>query len=106
MSPLRGEEFTGRTTEEAIERGLRSLGRKRTAVQQKIEQPPGMAQHLWHKWNLRQRTAADHFFHAIAQVALAHPGHCRVDSDHQGGESRDPRSFDRSFGSPAPTHQI
>jgi spoIIIJ-associated protein len=32
MSPLRGEEFTGRTTEEAIERGLRSLGRKRTEV--------------------------------------------------------------------------
>src|SRR5256886_690406 len=32
MSPLRGEEFTGRTVEEAIERGLRSLGRKRTEV--------------------------------------------------------------------------
>ncbi len=32
MSPLRGEEFTGRTAEEAIERGLRALGRKRTEV--------------------------------------------------------------------------
>lgn len=32
MSPLRGEEFTGRTVEEAIERGLRELGRKRTDV--------------------------------------------------------------------------
>src|SRR5881396_2366040 len=32
MSPLRGEEFTGRTVEEAIERGLRSLGKKRTDV--------------------------------------------------------------------------
>jgi spoIIIJ-associated protein len=32
MSPLRGEEFTGRTVEEAIERGLRSLSRKRTDV--------------------------------------------------------------------------
>ena len=32
MSPLRGDEFTGRTVEEAIERGLRSLGRKRTDV--------------------------------------------------------------------------
>jgi spoIIIJ-associated protein len=32
MSPLRGEEFTGRTVEEAIERGLRALGRKRTEV--------------------------------------------------------------------------
>ena len=32
MSPLRGEEFTGRTVEEAIERGLRQLGRKRTEV--------------------------------------------------------------------------
>jgi len=32
MSPLRGEEFTGRTVEEAIERGLRVLGRKRTDV--------------------------------------------------------------------------
>ncbi len=32
MSPLRGEEFTGRTVEEAIERGLRQLGRKRTDV--------------------------------------------------------------------------
>src|SRR5437763_1560394 len=32
MSPLRGEEFTGRTVEEAIERGLRALGRKRTDV--------------------------------------------------------------------------
>src|SRR5438094_6782564 len=32
MSPLRGEEFTGRSVEEAIERGLRSLGRKRTDV--------------------------------------------------------------------------
>src|SRR6266446_815288 len=32
MSPLRGEEFTGRSVEEAIERGLRSLGRKRTEV--------------------------------------------------------------------------
>jgi len=32
MSPLRGEEFTGRTVEEAIERGLRGLGRKRTEV--------------------------------------------------------------------------
>jgi spoIIIJ-associated protein len=32
MSPLRGEEFTGRSVEEAIERGLRALGRKRTEV--------------------------------------------------------------------------
>jgi spoIIIJ-associated protein len=32
MSPLRGEEFTGRTVEEAIERGLRALGRKRAEV--------------------------------------------------------------------------
>src|SRR6266511_5223301 len=32
MSPLRGEEFTGRSLEEAIERGLRSLGKKRTDV--------------------------------------------------------------------------
>jgi spoIIIJ-associated protein len=32
MSPLRGEEFTGRTVEEAIERGLHALGRKRTDV--------------------------------------------------------------------------
>ncbi len=32
MSPLRGEEFTGRTVEEAIERGLRALGRKRADV--------------------------------------------------------------------------
>lgn len=32
MSPLRGEEFTGRTVEEAIERGLRALGRKRSDV--------------------------------------------------------------------------
>src|SRR5258708_2349986 len=30
--PLRGEEFTGRTVEEAIERGLHQLGRKRTDV--------------------------------------------------------------------------
>ena len=32
MSPLRGEGFTGRTVEEAIERGLRQLARKRTDV--------------------------------------------------------------------------
>jgi spoIIIJ-associated protein len=32
MSPLRGEEFTGRSVEEAIERGLRSLGKKRGDV--------------------------------------------------------------------------
>ncbi len=32
MSPLRGEEFTGRTVEEAIERGLRALGKKRGDV--------------------------------------------------------------------------
>ena len=32
MSPLRGEEFTGRSVEEAIERGLRQLSRKRTDV--------------------------------------------------------------------------
>ena len=32
MSPLRGEEFTGRTVEEAIERGLHALGRKRSDV--------------------------------------------------------------------------
>ncbi len=32
MSPLRGEEFTGRTVEEAVERGLRALGRKRGEV--------------------------------------------------------------------------
>src|SRR5207245_719114 len=32
MSPLRGEEFTGRSVEEAIERRLRSLGKKRTDV--------------------------------------------------------------------------
>lgn len=30
--PLRGEEFTGRTVEEAIERGLHQLGRKRSDV--------------------------------------------------------------------------
>src|ERR671931_2203493 len=32
MSPLRGEEFTGRSKEEAIERGLRALKKKRTDV--------------------------------------------------------------------------
>lgn len=32
MSPLRGDEFTGRTPEEAIERGLRELGRRRDQV--------------------------------------------------------------------------
>ena len=32
MSPLRGDEFSGRTVEEAIERGLRQLGRRRTDV--------------------------------------------------------------------------
>ncbi|HET8568592.1 MAG TPA: RNA-binding cell elongation regulator Jag/EloR [Candidatus Limnocylindria bacterium] len=32
MSPLRGEEFTGRTVEEAIERGLHQLGRRRDQV--------------------------------------------------------------------------
>lgn len=32
MSPLRGDEFTGRTVEEAIERGLRALGKRRTDV--------------------------------------------------------------------------
>src|SRR2546430_14770224 len=32
MSPLRGEEFTGRTAEEAIEIGLRQLSRKRSDV--------------------------------------------------------------------------
>ncbi len=32
MSPIRGEEFTGRTVEEAIERGLRELGRRRDQV--------------------------------------------------------------------------
>jgi spoIIIJ-associated protein len=32
VSPLRGEEFTGRSVEEAIERGLRALGRKRGDV--------------------------------------------------------------------------
>jgi spoIIIJ-associated protein len=32
MSPLRGEEFTGRSVEEAIERGLHTLGKKRTDV--------------------------------------------------------------------------
>src|SRR5437899_2425884 len=32
MSPLRGEEFTGRSVEEAIERGLRALGNERTDV--------------------------------------------------------------------------
>jgi spoIIIJ-associated protein len=36
MSPLRGEEFTGRSVEEAIERGLRSLGRKRTEVEYEV----------------------------------------------------------------------
>jgi spoIIIJ-associated protein len=32
VSPLRGEEFTGRTVEEAIERGLHQLGRQRSQV--------------------------------------------------------------------------
>src|SRR5438094_1412630 len=32
MSPLRGEEYTGRSVEEAIERGLRALHKKRTEV--------------------------------------------------------------------------
>src|SRR3989449_3853255 len=32
MTTLRGEEFTGRSVEEAIERGLRLLGKKRTEV--------------------------------------------------------------------------
>lgn len=32
MSPLRGDEFSGRTVEEAIERGLRELGRRRDQV--------------------------------------------------------------------------
>src|SRR5256885_16150365 len=36
MSPLRGEEFTGRSVEEAIERGLRALGKKRTDVEYEV----------------------------------------------------------------------
>ncbi len=32
MSPIRGDEFTGRTAEEAIERGLRELGKRRDQV--------------------------------------------------------------------------
>lgn len=32
MSPLRGDEFSGRSVEEAIERGLRELGRRRDQV--------------------------------------------------------------------------
>jgi spoIIIJ-associated protein len=32
VSPIRGDEFTGRTVEEAIERGLRELGRRRDQV--------------------------------------------------------------------------
>ncbi|HEX9437544.1 MAG TPA: RNA-binding cell elongation regulator Jag/EloR [Candidatus Limnocylindria bacterium] len=32
MSPIRGDEFTGRTVEEAIERGLRELGKRRDQV--------------------------------------------------------------------------
>jgi spoIIIJ-associated protein len=36
MSPLRGEEFTGRSVEEAIERGLRSLGKKRADVEYEV----------------------------------------------------------------------
>jgi spoIIIJ-associated protein len=32
VSPIRGEEFTGRTVEEAIERGLRELGKRRDQV--------------------------------------------------------------------------
>ena len=36
MSPLRGEEFTGRSVEEAIERGLRALGKRRTDVEYEV----------------------------------------------------------------------
>jgi spoIIIJ-associated protein len=36
MSPLRGEEFTGRSVEEAIERGLRALGKKRSEVEYEV----------------------------------------------------------------------
>src|SRR5256714_348668 len=36
MSPVRGEEFTGRSVEEAIERGLRALGKKRTDVEYEV----------------------------------------------------------------------
>jgi spoIIIJ-associated protein len=32
MSPIRGEEFAGRTVEEAVERGLRELGKRRDQV--------------------------------------------------------------------------
>ena len=32
MSPIRGDEFTGRSVEEAIERGLRELGKRRDQV--------------------------------------------------------------------------
>jgi spoIIIJ-associated protein len=32
VSPIRGDEFTGRTAEEAIERGLRELGKRRDQV--------------------------------------------------------------------------
>src|SRR5947209_8372746 len=42
MSPLRGDEFTGRTVEEAIERGLRALGRKRTEVDIEILEQMGV----------------------------------------------------------------
>src|SRR4029077_19201692 len=36
MSPLRGEEFTGRSVEEAIERGLLALWKKRTDVEHEV----------------------------------------------------------------------
>src|SRR2546422_8638571 len=36
MSPLRGEESTGGSVEEAIERGLRALGKKRTDAEYEV----------------------------------------------------------------------
>src|SRR2546428_2222499 len=36
MSPLRGEEFTGRSVEEATDSGLRAVGKKRTEVEYEV----------------------------------------------------------------------
>ena len=77
-----------------------------TAVEQVTDQPSGARQHLRKKWNLGQQAAAHQFFHAIAEVALAHSRYRRVDGDHQGGATRHPGPLNHGFGSLPASHQV
>ena len=75
-------------------------------VQQEARQPTGAGEQLREKRKPGRQAAGQELAHAVAVVALAHPGHGGVDRDDQGREAGGAGPLDRGEGGGAAADEV